>query len=153
MNVKLRKRFLAGASAAAVVAASVLTAAQAIPAAFQGDWVPLSAPCTSTVRFRVTEKTFTLINGKDSQSWGRIALPGAYFGPDYRGISVVAIPDFDFSEPFKVYFNTGEKKGVTRVEIYVEMKEPPSAPVAKLQADAQQLAKRFPLNNLPLKKC
>jgi hypothetical protein len=137
----------AGSSAGAVVLQSEL------PAQFRGDWVPQTADCAGPVRFRVAEKTLTLVNGKDAQTWNNVALPTSYFGPDYRGISVVAIPDFDNSQPFLVYFNADEKKGVTKVEIYVEMKGNTNPEVARIQAAAKRLATRFPLNNMPLRKC
>ena len=138
----------------AFACAAVSLAAQGpVPAQFRGDWVPQSAACTSALRFRVAESTLTLVNGADSQTWGNVALPASFFGPEYKGISQVALPDFDGAQPFTVYFNDSEKKGVTRVEIYVEMKGVTNPQTLKLQAAAKRLATRFPLNNMPLKKC
>jgi hypothetical protein len=155
MTGGIRAQFRACAVAGgAILLSSVPVFAQSpIPAQFRGDWVPQTAACASAVRFRVEEKTVTLINGADSQTWGDVALPTQYFGPDYRGISVVALPDFEGSQPFIVYFNVDEKKGVTKVEIYIDMRGKLNPVQAKLQADAKKLAARFPLNNLPLKKC
>jgi hypothetical protein len=136
-----------------LVSGAPLVAQTPIPAEFRGDWVPQTADCKSPVRFRVAESTLTLMNGADSQTWKDVAIPTSFFGPDYQGISVVAIPDFEGSQPFFVYFNVDEKKGVTRVEIYKEMKGKLNPAVAKLQADAKKLATRFPLNDLPLKHC
>jgi hypothetical protein len=140
-------------AAAVLFAGSSLVARDTIPSEFRGDWVPQKAECTSAVKLRVAEETLTLINGADSQSWGNVGVPTSFFGPDYQGISAVALPDFDASQPFTVYFNVDEKKGVTKVSIYSEMKGPMNPQVAKIQAAAKKLAARFPLNDLPLKKC
>ena len=66
---------------------------------------------------------------------------------------MVAIPDFDRTQPFTVYFNENEKKGVTRVEIYVPMQGPTNPQLAKIQGAAKALATRFPVNNVLLKHC
>lgn len=155
MALSLRGRVgTVGVLAASMTVAVAIAGQPAIPAQFQGDWVPQAATCDGApVRFRVATTTMTLINGKDSQTWGNVALPSGYFGPEYQGISVVALPDFDGSQPFTVYFNVDEKKGVTRVEIYTPMAGKLNPAVAKLQAAAKQLATRFPVNNVPLKKC
>jgi hypothetical protein len=147
-------RGVAGLAMAAVIVASAPARAQSpIPAEFQGDWVAASATCESLVRFRVAPLTLSLINGTDTQSWSNVALPTSFFGPAYTGMSVVALPDFDGSQPFTAFFNADEKKGVARLEIYFEMKGNLNPAVAKIQAAAKQLAARFPLNNVPLKKC
>lgn len=137
------------------VAVPIVAVDQAeIAAQFRGDWVLQNAVCVSApVRMRVDAKTITLINGKDTQSWGNVAIPTSYFGPDYKGISSVAIPDFDGTQPFQVYFNYEEKKGVTFVDIYAEMKGKLNPMVEKTQAAAKQLATRFPVNRTPLKRC
>jgi hypothetical protein len=124
-----------------------------IPTEFRGDWVPQAASCQSAVRRRVAPDTLTLVNGADTQMWGNVGVPTAFFGPNYSGIVVVALPDFDGSQPFTVYFNADEKKGVTKVNIYNEVKGPMNAQLAAIQAAAKRLAARFPLNDLPLKKC
>jgi hypothetical protein len=147
---------LRSALAAAVMALSVQPAlADAIPAEFRGEWVAASGDCKAAERLQVGDATLTLINGKDSQTYGNVGLPTSFFGPDYTGISVVAMPDVDSgNSPFTVYFNDDEKKGVTRVEIYVEMKGPQNAQVKAIQDAAKKLAGRFPaLNQTPLKKC
>lgn len=140
-------------AAAVLFAGASLVARDTIPSEFRGDWVPQKAECASAVKLRVEEATLTLVNGADSQSWGNVGVPTSFFGPDYQGISAVALPDFDASQPFTVYFNADEKKGVTKVSIYSEMKGPMNPQVAKIQAAAKKLASRFPLNDLPLKKC
>ena len=144
---------LAIALAALVLGAAPAAAQSTIPAEFQGDWVLQTASCQAALRFRVAPATLTLVNGADTQTWGNVGVPASFFGPDYRGISVVALPDFDTTQPFTVYFNADEKKGVTRVEIFVEMQGRLNPQVAALQAAARRLALRFPLNNLPLRRC
>jgi hypothetical protein len=144
---------LASALMALVLAAAPTAAQSTIPTEFQGDWVLQTASCQAALKFRVAPTTLTLVNGADTQSWGNVGMPPGFFGPDYQGISVVALPDFDKTQPFTVYFNADEKKGVARVEIFVEMRGRLNPQVAALQAAARRLAMRFPLNNLPLKKC
>lgn len=154
--MRLGFRFrMAATGLMALLSVSAVTAKQAtIPAEFHGDWVPQAAACTSAAaRLRVSAGNLALINGTDSQSWGNVAVPTSFFGPDYRGISVVALADFDGTQPFSVYFNENEKQGVTRAEIYTPMPGPMNPQVAKQQAAAKQLATRFPVNNVPLKKC
>lgn len=96
----------------------------------------------------------TLINGKDSAPYGDIGIARTFFGPDYQGISVVAMPEIDGgNSPFTVYFSADEKKGVTKLEIYQEIKGPQNAQLEAIQAAAKKLSERFPLNSIPLKKC
>jgi hypothetical protein len=94
---------------------------------FRGDWVPQSAACTTAVRFRVDEKTMTLINGKDSQTWGNVATPSAFFGPDYRGISVVALPDFDGAQVINFYARISRGGGRGRDRGRTESERVPGA--------------------------
>jgi hypothetical protein len=139
---------------ATILLAGVELLAQAsIPAEFRGDWVPEAAACGSALKLRVAEATLTLANGADSQSWGNVGVPTSFFGPDYAGISVVALPDFDGSQPFTVYFNADERKGVTKVNIYTETPGPVNPQLARIQAAAKKLTTRFPLNDVPLKRC
>jgi hypothetical protein len=152
MAATMGARVLIGATLLWLGAAHVLAQAS-IPAELRGDWVPVSAECSSKVRLRVAESTLTLVNGADSQTWGDVALPASYFGPDYTGISVVALPDFEGSQPFTVFFNADDKKGVTTVNIYNEMGGPMNPQLAAIQAAAKKLATRFPLNDAPLKRC
>jgi hypothetical protein len=158
MNEPVRRRGCVASYGISVLAVVVLAgvpllARDTIPAEFRGDWVPQQADCASAVKLRVAEATLTLINAADTQSWGNVGVPTSFFGPDYQGISAVALPDYDGSQPFTVYFNADEKRGVTKVNIYVEMKGPMNPKAAKFQAAAKKLATRFPINDLPLKKC
>lgn len=130
------------------------SAAAQVPAEFVGDWVPTLGTCQAAARLRVAESQLTLINGRDSKVFGDIGIPTTFFGPDYNGISVVVMPEINSGEsPFTVFFNADEEKGMTRVEIYREIKGNTNAAVRAIQARAQALARRFPVNMMPLKKC
>lgn len=145
-------RALFVASLILAAAANYASAQDKVPAQFQGDWVPATGACTSAVRFRVAESTMTLINGKDTASYGNLGTTATYFGNEYAGISVVFWPELNGGDPpFTVFFNADEKKGVTKVDIYTEMPGPMNAPGRALQAAAKKLAARFPLNKVPLK--
>jgi len=125
-----------------------------VPAEFIGDWVPAKGTCDSPVRFRAGGNRFTLINGKDSASYGDLHMSASYFGPDYSGISKVVMPDSNANEPpFLAFFNHEEKKGVTWLDIHTEGPLSPHAPMAAIQMAHKKLAQRFPLNQMPLKKC
>lgn len=152
MNRTLRRVFLA---LCLLTLREAPTWADEIPAEFRGDWVPEKAACSSGQRLGVGDKTLTLVNGKDVASYGDVGIPTSYFGPDYTGNSIVAIPEVNsMNAPFTVYFNHNEKKGVAMVEIYVEMKGPQNAQVKAIQDAAKKLAGRFPeLNLAALKKC
>jgi hypothetical protein len=152
MHAKVGFRFRV-AGLVILVAIAPLMAQTSIPAEFRGDWVPQTANCNSPLKLAVTETTLSLVNGTDTQSWGNVGLPTTFFGPDYNGISVVALPDFDGSQPFTVYFNADEKKNVTKVSIYTEAPVLKNPELAKMQAAAKHLANRFPLNDAPLKRC
>jgi len=145
---------LVTAAAVLLLGAPITGAQDKVPAEFQGDWVAATATCDAPVRFRVAETRMTLINGKDSASYGDIGITYSYFGPDYQGISFVGMPELNSgNSPFTVYFNADEKKGVLKLDIYQEMKGPLNAQLRALQDAAKKLAARFPLNRVPLKKC
>jgi hypothetical protein len=128
-----------------------------VPAEWQGTWVSVKAACDSPVRVVVTADRLTLVNGDDRQALGGIEMAGpGYWGPDYQGIEAVLITEFDGQQPVTAVFNVGEKKGVAQVSF---------APVqggasgnALLSAYNKRitelnLARRFPLHEVPLKKC
>lgn len=147
-------RTLAAVAAVLALGARCTAAEETMEAELQGDWVAEKATCESPVRFRVAETRMTLINGKDSASYGDIGIARTFFGPDYAGISVAAMPELNSgNSPFTVYFNADEKKGVTKLEIYQEIKGPQNAQLKAIQAAAKKLSERFPLNNIPLKQC
>jgi hypothetical protein len=128
----------------------------AVPAEFQGTWVPTKSSCESQVRMLVGPERLTLVNGRDSEVLGGIEMAGpGYFPPDYRGIMAVLITEFSGHQPATATFNVGEKKGAGQVEF---------APVVQGATNAQgraynarisklKLAKRFPLDKALLKKC
>lgn len=127
------------------------------PAEFQGTWVPKQASCESPLRMVVAADRVTLTNGKDSQSLGGIDMAGpGFFPPNYRGIQAVLFTEFSGHQPVIVTFNAGEKKGAALAE-YSPV-QPAPKPTAQLKAynahiSKLNLAKRFPLDKAPLKKC
>ena len=150
----LRRRTLVLAATFLVLGTENALAQDAVAAEFQGDWVPATSTCESPARFRVAADRMTLINGADSTVYGDIAIAHSFLGPDYDGITVVAIPEINSENyPFTVYFNADEQPGVTRLDLYQEMEGPMNAQVAAIQAAAKGLAERYPLNAVPLKRC
>lgn len=144
--------------AAALLAIGVAsaTAAAEIPAEFRGDWVPAKGDCGSALRFRATEGTMVLVNGKDTVIYGDVAISHSFFGPDYEGISVVALPEFESgNSPFTVFFNADEAKGVTKLQILQgdEIPGPGREAYNAIIRAAKALHARFPLDNVPLKRC
>jgi hypothetical protein len=144
------------AALVAAIAATDLLAATAVPAPLQGKWVPSSGTCDSAVRMQVAATSLTLTNGSDSQTLGGIEMAGpGYFPPGYRGIEAVLITEFDAQQPVTVTFNADEKKGIARAEFAPVMPGNPTAQLKAYNARISQLnlAKRFPLNKVSLKKC
>jgi len=139
----------------ALAPAAAAATDDAVPAEQQGEWVPVTAGCESPTRFRVEERRMTLVNGADRQSWGNIGVTRGFFGPDYQGISFVAMPELDGGEPpFTVFFNADERPGVAKLEIHRPLEGPQNAQVQAIEARAKKLAGRFPgLNLAPLRKC
>lgn len=126
-----------------------------VPADFQGDWVSAKATCEAAVRFRVEASKFTLINGKDTQSFGGIEMAGpSYFGPEYNGIQAVAISEFEGDQPVTATFNANEKKGTAQIDYTVLTGTVQPAYAAQAQRlNKLALGKRFPIAATPLKKC
>ncbi len=139
----------------AIGVASAIAAAE-IPREFRGDWVPAKGDCGSALRFRAAEGTMVLVNGKDSASYGDVAISYSFFGPDYEGISVVVLPEFESGDsPFTVFFNADEAKGVTKIQILQgdEIAGPGREAYNAIVRRAKALNARFPLDNVPLKRC
>ncbi len=128
-----------------------------VPAEFQGDWVPSTSACTSPARVRFDAAKITLVNGADMVGFGGVEMAGpAYFEPSYRGIMAVAFAEFSGDQPVIATFNVGEKKGVAQLEMAAP--SPGAASNTALSAlnaryTALNLARRFPLNAVPLKRC
>jgi hypothetical protein len=128
-----------------------------VPAEWQGTWVPVKAACDSPVRMVITADRLILTNGSDQQAIGGIEMAGpGYWGPDYQGIEAVLITEFDGQQPATAVFNAGEKNGLAQVSF--ASVQPGAAGNALLTAYNKRitelsLAKRFPLNQVPLKKC
>jgi hypothetical protein len=139
-----------------VLGAAHAAAAQ-VPAEFQGDWVSTSAACTAPLKARIEASTLTLVNGADMEAFAGIEMAGpSYFGPDYKGIQAVLITEFEGAQPVTATFNFNEKKGVAQLELGVPT---PAHPANKVAAASNArlaklgLRKRFPLQNVALKKC
>jgi hypothetical protein len=143
------------AALVAALATSHVLAANAVPAQFQGGWVPANAACESPVRVQVGASNLTLVNGSDKQPLGGIEIAGpGYFPPGYRGIEAVLITEFDGHQPATMTFNAGEKKGVAQIEFaQVTPGSTPALKVLNAHYTKLNLAKRFPLNKVSLKKC
>lgn len=94
--------------------------------------------------------------GVSDKALGGIEMAGpAYFAPDYRGIMAVLFTEFSGHQPVIATFNLGEKKGAAQVEF---ASVTPGTATAQLKAynphiSKLNLAKRFPLNKVLLKKC
>lgn len=131
-------------------------ALSAVPVEFQGTWVPSKAACESSVRVIVAADRLTLVNGKDSQGLGGIEMAGpGYFPPDYRGIMAVLITESSGNQPVTVLFNLNERKGVAQAD-FAPVQPGATNPQGKLynaHISKLNLARRFPLDKVPLKKC
>ena len=139
-----------------IVYVSGAAAQRAVPTEFQGKWVPSKASCESAVAVVIATDRLTLINGKDSQALGEIEMAGpGYFAPDYRGIMAVLITEFSGHQPVTASFNVGEKKGVAQVDFAPVQpgKSTPQLSAYNGHISKLNLAKRFPLNKVLLKKC
>jgi len=139
-----------------VVFAGPAGAADVVPAEYQGRWVPATAACDSPTHILVTGSQLTLVNGKDSQALGGIEMAGpGYFAPDYTGILAVLITEFDGNQPAFVTFNAGEKRGAGLVEFSPVQPGVATGALAAYNAHISKLnlAKRFPLDKVPLKQC
>ena len=139
------------------VAAGAPAAAQLkdVPAQFHGKWVPTKATCESPAALVVSADRLTVVNGKDSEAIGGIEMAGpGFFPPGYRGIMAVAITEFSGQQPATATFNVGDKKGVAVIEFAPMMsKGNPQQNAYNARISKLNLAKRFPLNNVPLKRC
>lgn len=109
-----------------------------IPREFVGDWVPATSACSAPLRFRVAPKQVMLVNGRDSATFGDVDIcMSCVGGARYEGITVMMKPQYSTDDaPFMAYFNDEEKRGVT-----------------KLQDMKPDIARRFPVSNVALRKC
>jgi hypothetical protein len=160
-NISSRLRSRAGVihvllAWAVTFGASVAAAQNVIPAGFQGKWVPAKAACTSPVAVLITADRLTLVNGNDREALGGIEMAGpGYFPPDYNGIMAVLITEFTGQQPLTATFNVNEKKGVAQVEFAPVQPGASNAQLRTYNARISKLnlARRYPLHALPLKKC
>jgi hypothetical protein len=127
-----------------------------VPAPFRGAWVPAKATCDSPIRMGVGADRLTLQNGKDTEEIGGVEMAGpGYFAPGYRGIMAVLLTEFSGDQPAVVTFNLGEKRGVAQLDYAPVIPGKGNAMQAKYNAHISKLAlaRRFPLDKVPLKKC
>ena len=132
-----------------------VAAQKTVPAEYRGRWVAAKGACESPAAMVVAADRVTLINGKDTETLGDIEMAGpGWFPPDYRGIMAVLQTEFSGQQPAIITFNLGEKKGVGQAE-FSPVTLRPNAPVDAYNARILKLnlAKRFPLDKVPLKKC
>jgi len=122
--------------ATVLVPLAVAAQTDAVPADQLGLWVPAKSDCKSQLKLELAPKQMTLTNGKDKVSHGNVGLSYSYFGNSYQGITFAAMPDWDKTQPYVVLLNAEEKKGR-----------------AKISFNDAGLKKRFPLENVPLKRC
>lgn len=144
------------AATAVVIGTSGAAAQNTVPAEYQGRWVPTKTTCESPAAVVIAANRLTLVNGKDSQTLGGIEMAGpGWFPPDYRGIMAVLITEFSGHQPVIALFNVGEKKGVTTVEFSPVQPRASNAQLNAYNAHISKLnlARRFPLHNVPLRKC
>lgn len=145
---------LAIAVSALVWYATMARAERVVPAEFHGEWASKAEGCGAKAKLRVAGDALTLVNGTDSATYGDVAIAHSYFGPEYTGVSVVAIPELNSGKsPFRVFFNADEERGVTKAHIYQEMKGVTVPAVIAIQERAKKLAERFPVNFVALEKC
>ena len=126
------------------------------PASFRGAWVPAKATCDSPIRMLVGADRLTLQNGKDTEEIGGVEMAGpGYFAPGYRGIMAVLLTEFSGDQPAVVTFNPGERKGVAQLDYAPVIPGKGSAMQAQYNAHISKLAlaRRFPLDKVPLKRC
>jgi hypothetical protein len=138
------------------VGVSVAAAPRAVPAEFQGRWVPSKASCESPLAVVIAADRLTLVNGKDTQAWSEIEMAGpGFFGRDYRGIMAVLITEVSGHQPVTASFNVGEKKGVAQLDFSPVQpgKSTPQLKAYNAHISKLNLAKRFPLDKVSLKKC
>src|SRR5688572_3393397 len=132
-----------------------VAAQKTVPAEHRGKWVPAKGACESTVTMVVAADRVTFTNGKDTETLGDIEMAGpGFFPPGYRGIQAVLLTEFSGNQPATITFNAKEKKGVGLVE-YSPVTLRPNAPVDAYNTRIMKLnlAKRFPMDKVPLKKC
>ena len=139
-----------------LIGTAVAAAQNTAPVEYQGRWVPAKATCESPAAVVITANRLTLVNGKDSQTLGGIEMAGpGWFPPDYRGIMAVLITEFSGHQPVIALFNVGEKKGVATIEFSPVQPRATNAQLKAYNAHISKLnlARRFPLHNVPLRKC
>jgi hypothetical protein len=93
---------------------------------------------------------------KDSESLGGVEMAGpGYFAPDYQGIMQVLLTEASGDQPALLIFNQGEKASVAQLDYSPVMpgNRTPQSDAYNAHIKKLDLAKRFPLAKIALKKC
>lgn len=106
------------------------------PKELLGYWVPKTSACKSPLGLHVEPTAVSFRNGATSRKLPTQTCFSCEGGVRYSGIVVWVSPMATGEAPFFVYFNAGERRGVTRVEI-----------------TSPELQSEFPINNVELKRC
>ena len=128
-------------AATALALFSGLTAATEIPDEFRGTWKPSTAKCRGKAALTVESDALVLSTAKGrTQRWGDVSVCSKCEGgnPQYSGIVVWVSPRVEKpgEQPFFVFFNAKEKRGVTAIT-----------------ARDKKLARQFPVMAKKLAKC
>lgn len=156
MRTLFDRRALVSALCCCLIATASLSAPPAVPASVQGTWVSGKSGCDAPLRVVIAADRLTLHNGADSESLGGIEMAGpSYFPPGYAGIMAVLITEFDGQQPATATFNVGERKGTAQIEFAPLMpgKATPALTQYNNRIGKLNLAKRFPLDKVMLKRC
>ena len=110
-----------------------------VPITFRGDWVPQTQNCETALKLVVERECLVLKNGIETQTFKDIDVcHSCVGGAKSDGIEIWLIPAFGTQRPspFIVRLNADKVSGV-----------------AKLSFKDDGLKQRFPLDEVPLKRC
>jgi hypothetical protein len=104
---------------------------------FRGSWVPAKASCESPLRLVVDAQAVAFVNGTQRAEFRKLEQCFSCMGRDVQDMTLLSTEAMGDS-PFTITLD-GRKKGKPALS-------------ADLGND-RKLAARFPLHNVPLKKC
>jgi hypothetical protein len=110
-----------------------------VPERFRGYWVPQAQSCDSQRGLVVERDRLVLTNGIETQTFGDVDVCHSCVGGSKSdGIEIWLIPEFGTQRPspFILRLNADKVLGVARLSIRED-----------------RLKKRFPLDDVPLKRC
>ena len=122
---------------ALVCGAAVAMTGEHVAVAFRGDWVPAKAACTSPLKLVIDANVVTFVNGAQRAEFKKLEQCFSCMGRDVQDMTLLSTEAMGDS-PFTITLD-GRKKGKPALS-------------ADLGND-RKLAARFPLHNVPLKKC